>query len=311
MSDQDLLPPDRQPPPTDDPETETPEVQDNGLPVPEPPVTVLPSNPEVTYTRRVRPRLQADAAQYVPQTRTGCADLITAFFVLASIGALAFTILLIANPYSALNPFPPGSTLVVYVIASPMPTATPTQTFTSLPPTPTLPTETPTPTATPTETLTPTITFTPVFDSLPDGSRTTPDGPTSTPAPNYTRSPFPFTVEVIRYEQYDGTEACNWQSVAGAVTDLSAQPIAGIAIQIISADGAINEFHYTGDQDGARRFGTGGFEIYLGDQPARGAYTIQLRGRSGAAISEPILVETRAECEENVTIIRFVQNHLY
>src|SRR5690242_2485813 len=79
---------------------------------PQPPPAPRP--PLVVGTRR---RAPAPAA-YVPAPATGgtgCADLITAIFLLMTIGVCAFTMLLVIYPRSPLNPFPapPFATLLV------------------------------------------------------------------------------------------------------------------------------------------------------------------------------------------------------
>src|SRR5712692_9685563 len=125
----------------------------------------------VTGTRRrasTAPRPPARAqydtvADLEPERGYGCADVITAIFLLGSITVCALTVLLIANPRSPLNPLPPPGPLVLLVLPSPAPTDTPTMTFTPLPASPTpLDTATFTPTITPTPTGTPTATQTPV-----------------------------------------------------------------------------------------------------------------------------------------------------
>src|SRR5258707_3393314 len=123
--------------------------------------------PLVVGTRRRAPAPVA----YTPEPSaggSGCADLITAIFLLMTIGVCAFTSLLIIYPRSPLNPFPAPTFEAVMVLCSPIPTDTPTNTSTPLPATQTpTPTATLTPAATFTPTWTPSPTFTPVGRGLP------------------------------------------------------------------------------------------------------------------------------------------------
>jgi hypothetical protein len=243
----------------------------------------------------------------------GCLDLITAIFVLLTITSCAFTVLLLSNPQSALNPLRPPTLPVLMIIATDPPSLTPSLTFTPAPATPTPnATSTPTETATWTPTWTPTITDTPVVGnlSLPTeaGATATPTIEVIQPTSQYTLSPFPFTVDPIRYTSNTGTDGCNWQSVAGSVTDLQGKPIKGLAIRVTGSNGNIDEVHYTGTEP---RYGDSGFEVFLGAIPRVDQYTVQLLGRTGSPISDTVTIESHTGCKENVVIVHFVQNHPY
>ncbi|GAB4555687.1 MAG: hypothetical protein OHK0023_27200 [Anaerolineae bacterium] len=269
-------------------------------------------------TRRKPPANRPSDVPPAP-SGSGCADLITATFLLLSVAVIAYTVILIANPRSPLNPFPPPSPLPVLVLASPVPTDTPAATFTPEPPTPTIPTATPTetatstPTATPTETSTPTPSSTPVVgvNTLPPGTTITASAATLDPNASPVSS-FPFSLKTIRYEANQGNEACRWQSLAGIVLNLAGQPRSreegNLTIRITSADGNIDEFHYTGE---APKFGESGFEAFLGTTPRVGDYSVQLLNVLGAPVSEKVTVQTRDTCEENVVIVEFQQNFPY
>jgi hypothetical protein len=231
---------------------------------------------------------------------------LTALFLLLTVLVIALTVLLIANPYSPVNPLPPrfGTLEIpVYITATPFPTRTASVTPSPEPPTPTVPTATLTLTLTTTPSLTPTATFTPVFS----GGAATPTLPPDQPQPQYTRSLFPFTA-TVSYQQNATAEACNWQSIAGAVFDLQGNPVPGLALRITSQDQSIDEYHYTGQQ---KRFGESGFEAYLGASPRAGRFTVQLLGRTSQPISDSIQITTRTTCEENVVFITFQQNHSF
>ncbi len=258
-------------------------------------------------TRR-RPPSQQEYPQEPPDRDYGCADVITALFLLMTVTICAFTALLIAFPRSPLNPFPPPTFPALMVIASPLPTNTATTTFTPLPATETpLPTATSTPTATFTATWTPTVTFTPVIGGFPNAT-TEPPTPAVSAVPQFTLSPFPFTVQPIRYQANSGKEGCNWQSIAGSAVDLAGKPIGGLAIHVTGSNGNIDEVDHTGT---APKFGVGGFEVFLGATPHEDQYSIQLLGRTGTPISDAVAVETHTDCKQNVVVVTFVENHPY
>jgi hypothetical protein len=279
------------------------DIADDSPVIREPPPIIAESAPS-TGTRRRRPQNYEQTGQ--PAGRGyGCADVITAVFLLGTILVISVTILLLANPFSALNPFPPPRTpVVILVLITHTPTPVPPS-ETPAPPsfTPSLtPTEIP---PSPTITLTPTITNTPVVGGvIPDAT----NAANPTPLPLYTRSPLPFTVETIDFTANSTPQGCRWQSIAGTVSDLQRRPIKGMLVRITSQNGNIDEFHTSGEQV---RFGESGFEVFLGTIPREERYTLVLTGPRGDSVSEPIIVDTRTGCDQNVAIVNFVQNHEY
>lgn len=241
-----------------------------------------------------------------PQRGYGCADVITAIFLLLTVLSASITVLLLANPDSPLNPFPNPTYPSILVLASPIPTESQTPSLTPIPPTLTpAVTATRTPTITPTNTPTPTITNTPVFA----GATQPPSAVTvATAAPQFTLSPFPFTIKPIQYTANKTSDGCQWQSIAGSVVDMAGKPVKGLAIRVTGSGGSIDEVHYSGTE---QRFGEGGFEVFLGAIPRVEKYSIQLLGRTGTPISDTINLETRSGCEQNVVLVNFVQNHTY
>lgn len=300
-------------------EEKPPVVPEESAPSEEPLSTYdLPAEAVAPRTRRKAP--PSSAPHYTdepPPSGYGCADVITAIFILLSVGVVALTILLIANPYAPINPFPPPTPLPLLVLATPEPTLTPSATFTAEPPTlppptelPSLtPTEMPSPTAT--ETPTPSITPTPVVGGI-IALPPTASPPEPLPTQSGTRSPYPFSLNAIRYQAHDGSEGCRWQSLAGLVLNLQGQPRTreegSLTVRITSADGNIDEFHYTGEQP---KFGASGFEAFLGTTPRVGDYTVQLLGITGVPISEKVTVQARSGCDENVVVVEFIQNYIY
>ncbi len=266
--------------------------------------------------------------------RPGCLSPgpLTVFFLLLTVLYLVYFGILLVNPYVPINPFPPRTPLPIYVVATadpnrPTVTATPTK----LPETPRLSTlaATVTPTATGPSAATTSPTLTPVVGELPRLPTATPVTPTPTlisgpgsgqvlegvftpPPPGdpalYTRSPFPFTVygDEAAYIANPNDQGCRWASIAGSVTDLEGQPVAGLAVHVVGE--GIDEIRFTGT---ALTYGAGGYEVFLNGAPLRSQYVVQLLGQTGAPISEPFTVVTSPVCEENVAIVNFVQNYAY
>ncbi len=243
----------------------------------------------------------------------GCSwifDLITALFLLLTVGVITFVVILLANPRSPLNPFPQPTPVSVLVMPTDLPTWTPSPTWTPEPPT-----------RTPLATVTPTATFTFTPSRIPPtftpsntpvlGVRASPTRPgskssqTATLAPpSNTPSGFQFEVRPVQYDGNKTTEGCKWSSIAGSVIDTAGNPIRGVAVSVQGGGGTIDETQYSGQE---RRFGEGGFEVFLGSQPRADDYTLTVLGKTGAALSEVLKVRTRTSCSENVLIVTFVQ----
>ncbi|MEO1287937.1 MAG: hypothetical protein AAFV93_09215, partial [Chloroflexota bacterium] len=83
---------------------------------------------------------------------------------------------------------------------------------------------------------------------------------TDTPVPTEASSPspFPFVSNPVLYVPNTNELGCNWWSIAGTVTDLDSNPIAGYRIKIIGED--VDETVFSG---ASQAFGAGGFELPL------------------------------------------------
>lgn len=182
------------------------------------------------------------------------------------------------------------------------PTDTPTVTLTPLPPTATrTPTATPTgPSATPGPTnataRTPTPAGTEAADALP---------PTAT----RTRSAFAFNLlnDSVTYlpNSINGS-GCSWFGFAGQAFGLDGKPIINLLVHV-EGDGVSFDIP-TGSQPSV---GPGGYVIPLGDHPVETTdiYTIQLRNNTGTALSDNFVVRTHGDCDRNLVLVNFVQNH--
>jgi hypothetical protein len=289
-----------------------PDVPEDGDITPDPngPVSAYDEAAPRSGTRRKRPSQNqasqppfSGAYEGPPRRGGGCADFVTAIFLMLTVAVLAFTVLLLANPQSLLNPLRPPTLPNLLVLATDLPTHTPTFTFTPEPPTPTIPTATPTLTETPTETPTPTFTFTPVV-----GGASSPTPAQLAPTARFTRSALPFTVKTVRNEPYSGSEGCKYQSVGGFIIFLEGLPPPSLVVRVQSADGLINEVAPVRQHP---FYGPTGFEVYTGQIVRKQKYTVQVLSATGQSLSEPLEVETQATCTANVTIIEFEQNHSF
>lgn len=139
-----------------------------------------------------------------PRDRRGrAANLVTAFFLLATLAVVLYVGLLTANPYTPLNPLPPFTPVPIIVTATPLP---PTST-------PILPTATPEPTAT----------LTPLAVEI-----------AATP----TRFDFALRGD-IAYAAWDG--GCDWLGITGTVVDRVGEPLAGYQLRARAAEGEAAE----------------------------------------------------------------------
>jgi hypothetical protein len=210
-------------------------------------------------------------------------------------------------------------TLVVIAVFTLPPKATPTNTSAV----PTLPpewTDTPTPTVTdtplpsdtpldtPTGTERPTVTSTPTITFTPSKTPTlTPTGPTLTPSK--TRSAFQFTLQNNQpsyLKNYANTAGCNWMGIAGQVFDLSGNVMLNLLVHL--EGGGLNADAVTGSRI---EYGPGGYELFLG-APAKdttNTFRVQLRSAQGQPLSDVYVINTFADCNKNLILVNFVQNH--
>lgn len=128
--------------------------------------------------------------------------------------------------------------------------------------------------------------------------------PVSTPPSQINSSSFPFIVapESPLFVANSAPSGCNWASIGGTVIGLDGEPRDGLAIRIEGED--LDERVFSGS---VQAFGAGGFEFVLGGAPTDGQYTVTLMTSAGVPLSEPFVVQMRADCNANVAIITFIQ----
>lgn len=264
----------------------------------------------------------------------GCliTNLLTMVMVLATCGFVSYVVVLVANPYLGINAFPP--LLLPTIIVLPSATATTLiPTFSTFPTLPSTFTVTPTITNTrpPTNTpaaVTPTDTPIPVSDTpaatatvdatqiaqLTEQVPTNTPPPTNTSAPTFTptktQSAFPFTVQggiPIPQPNFANSAGCNWMGIGGQAFNLEGNPIIGLVVHL--EGGGLNQDAITGTKSA---YGTGGYEFFLNNRPVQssGEYKVQLRDQNGnIPFSDFITVNTFADCNKNLLLVNFVQNH--
>lgn len=207
-------------------------------------------------------------------------DVIAAVFMLATVGAIGYFVMVWNDPYNtAINPLAPPTP---FVIVSETPDteailryyATQTAEAAGIGAPPPRP-----------------------VPSVGTATTTAPDS--ANPAV------FPFTVAGdVLYAPNSNGSGCNWASIAGSVTGIDGQPLNNYGVQIQHVADTLDVKVFSGS---AVTFGPGGFELVIGGTPQAGEYTVQLFSPAGAPVSEVYTVTTRDTCEENVAVLRFVQ----
>ena len=253
-------------------------------------------------------------------------NLVTLLIIAATACSGIYFLSVFANPTGGLNLFPPPTKPAVAVL----PTPTDTPSFPTLPPewtptnTPQPDTDTPEPSETPTPTQTETTTATPTRIGAGDTPTATLDpsispspsatGPTPTPSetvePTHTPSEFQFTlqdesVQYIRQFAYPDLD-CNWMGIGGQVFDLEGNPIIGNLVHLEGGGLSIDAITGTNSN-----YGPGGYEHSLDTTPrdTTDEFVVQLLDLGGAPLSDQIVVPTFADCNRNLILVNFVQNH--
>jgi hypothetical protein len=158
----------------------------------------------------------------------------------------------------------------------------------------------------------------PITPSVTEPTFTPTTSPANTPAntPTYTLSasptvlPFKVQPDSPAYIQNFAhpQESCNWSGVAGQVFDETGNAIKRVVVLIQGQYGNknIDSVTLTGLKT-AEKYGPGGYEIYLGDQPisTNGTLSIQLFDLDANPISDVIPLITYDECSKNLIIINF------
>lgn len=112
--------------------------------------------------------------------------------------------------------------------------------------------------------------------------------------------PFQLANEPLYVANANG-RGCEWASLAGNVLDKDGNALNGYRVRVIGE--AMNQTVFSG---ATLAWGAGGYELPLGNAPVAKSFTVQLFSPQDAPLSDPIAIETRATCEQNVVLINFV-----
>lgn len=240
-------------------------------------------------------------------------NLMTVLVLLATLLSAGVYGILFINPNAGFNPFPPPTLPSV----AQFPTATNTSEFPTLPATWTLtppftPSDTATASNTPEDTGTPTPSGTPGPTLTPSKTPSKTPGPTATgptPTPSRTISSLPFTLQgeaPVPLPNFANNAQCNWMGIAGQAFDLSGKPMSGLVVHLEGGGLVLDAL--TGS---APAYGPGGYEFFLNNRPVAttGIYRLQLLNTSGSPLSDVIKVDTFADCNKNLVLVNFIQNH--
>ncbi|MBT3392009.1 MAG: hypothetical protein HN413_16540 [Chloroflexi bacterium] len=102
---------------------------------------------------------------------------------------------------------------------------------------------------------------------------------------------------------------CNWLGIAGQIFDIDGLPAINF---VVEAGGTLEGTPILGlaltGLDSA--YGPGGFEIYLADHVAASQQTLwlEVKDTQGKPVSERIYLSTYADCNQNLTLINFIES---
>lgn len=233
---------------------------------------------------------------------------LTVVVLLATLCLGGVFFILLVNPQSNLNFFPPTPLPTRVSTFTPSPPAAQQLAATWTPP-PSTPTPEPTVTRTPEPSRTPTPTRTP-FILI---------SQTPVAVTEESESEFPFVLRegsplaIQNFVHAD--QGCDWMGIAGQVFDMSAAPVTqGLMIEVggflPDSDVTLPQISLTGL---APQYGPGGYEFELADEPiaSQNSLYIQLLDQAGLPLSEQIFFDTFAACERNLILINFQQVRQY
>jgi hypothetical protein len=231
-------------------------------------------------------------------------NLLTLIVVLGLLGVACYYLTIFMNPYSPLNPFPPGMLPTVFSTATP--TITPLGLEATWTPTLTLapsPSRTTAPTWTPLAILiTPSVTATfPATDTL--SSSPVPSTATDTPTPMPALATITYAASTIVHAD----SGCNWLGVGGQVLDAQGKPLLSQEVQL---GGTLDGQPYSPPfvlSGSAAAYGTSGYEFVLSDHPIASTQTlwVELFDNKGKQLSPKVFFNTSDSCDQNLVRVDF------
>lgn len=242
---------------------------------------------------------------------SGFLRFLTSALMTATALVVFYVLVILADPQTVINPFPPPTVPAMAVLATPTDTISP-------------PTMSTVPTLMSTDvSLAPDTHITPFATD--SGAESTAES-TATPEPQEPQASATVTIAV----QLDPTatsfapsyvlqagsigyttqfshpeEGCNWIGIAGTVFNTEGGP----AIDLIVHVAGPSEFWMDAVTGSHEVYGEAGYEITLGDAPfdSEGDYTIQLLSAFGEPLSDQIAIDTLSGCDGNLILVNFAQ----
>ena len=222
-------------------------------------------------------------------------DILSILILILTVCLVGYFAMIFVNPASSLNIMPPGGGL----FGNPPPTVTVTPlqlqaTWTASPTLELTPTDTPRPTITPLPTNT-------SFSLVP---------PTKTPKPSPTpKAPFSGSFTQVESTVIHPELACNWAGVGGTVVDTNNSHVIGTVVVLRGTlNGSTIEQQTVSGIN--KEYGPSGFEFVLGNAPVASSKTlfVQLVDQQNIPLSDPVQINTSADCNKNLVMVRFKKN---
>ncbi len=122
-------------------------------------------------------------------------------------------------------------------------------------------------------------------------------------------APYPYVMQNGRptyMANWANTAGCNWLGIAGQVFDLNGRAVQGLYVH--QEGGAFIQDALTGSKP---QYGVGGYEIFLADHVfnSTNTFKVQLRDGAGNQISDWYIIPTYEDCNKNMILVNFVQDH--
>lgn len=243
---------------------------------------------------------------------TALYNLLSIVFLVLTVLAIFAVIGLFINPNLPYNVFPPdgsGGAAAVpteFVIPTLEPTEEPAEepTLAEASVTPTSQEELAPTDEAPIATAPPEVT--PPLEATPLGDGTAAPVPTA-PSGQPTVSAFPFTLQADSPSFTQNPEengGCAALYIVGQVFGLTGEPVDGVAAWVTGENFEtpdITKFN--------EAYGAGSYQILVNNAPIEAEFEVQLWTVQAQALSNRVVVRTRATCEENLIFVNFVQNH--
>ena len=131
------------------------------------------------------------------------------------------------------------------------------------------------------------------------------DSVTVTATPTPLPQEFPFVLQAgtpTTTQNLDENGGCAFLGIAGQVFGIDGDPLDGIAI-VVKGENFDNLFI----TQFVAQYGLGSYELQLNNEPIEAEFEVQLFSVSGDVLSNVVVIRTASSCEENVTILSFIQ----